>query len=91
MSARGPLAGYRALDLTDHADPQLGHSGFFVAVEHPVIGAAPIEGHAFRLPACPAEWRAAPLWGQQTEEVFGELLGLPRSEIERLRAVGVIW
>ena len=58
MSARGPLHGYRALDLTDHRGGLYG---------------------------------AYTLWGQHTEEVFGELLGLPRAEIDRLRAAEVIW
>lgn len=74
-----------------HADPQLAHHGFFVRVEHPVLGTAPIEGWAFRLPACPPVWRPAPLWGEHTERVFGEILGLGGAEIERLREARVLW
>lgn len=44
---------------------------FFVTVAHPV----PLEGHAFRLPACPRVRR----------------LGPSGAEIERLRAPEVLW
>ncbi len=91
LQAHGIAGGVVATCADLHADPQLRHTGFFVAVDHPVIGAAPVEGHAFRLPACPPAWRAAPLWGQHTEEVFGELLGLPRAEVARLRAAEILW
>jgi crotonobetainyl-CoA:carnitine CoA-transferase CaiB-like acyl-CoA transferase len=74
-----------------HADPQLAHAGFFVTVGHPVMGTVPIEGSACRLPTCPPAWRPAPTWGEHTDEVLGELLGLPRTTVERLRARGVVW
>jgi crotonobetainyl-CoA:carnitine CoA-transferase CaiB-like acyl-CoA transferase len=60
-------------------------------VEHPVLGAAPLEGHGFHLPDCPASWRRAPLWGEHTEAVFGEWLGLDRDEVARLREARVLW
>ena len=118
MSARGPLAGYRALDLTDHRGALAGRLLADLGVD--VVKVEPPGGEPDRLappfagdPPGPTrslawlpsnfgkrsvaldlhrdEGRAAPLWGQQTEEVFGELLGLPRSEIERLWAVEVLW
>jgi crotonobetainyl-CoA:carnitine CoA-transferase CaiB-like acyl-CoA transferase len=74
-----------------HADPQLRHAGFFVEVEHPVLGRAPLEGHGFALSECAADWRPAPLWGEHTEAVFGEWLGLGRDEVARLREARVLW
>jgi crotonobetainyl-CoA:carnitine CoA-transferase CaiB-like acyl-CoA transferase len=62
-----------------------------VTLPHPVMGAVPIEGHAFRLPACPPTWRPPPLWGEHNERVFGGILGLGTEEIERLRRERVIW
>ncbi|MBI3457909.1 MAG: CoA transferase [Candidatus Rokubacteria bacterium] len=91
LQSRAIAAGAVASCADLHEDPQLRHAGFFVTVEHPVMGPVPVEGHAFRLPACPPGWRSAPVWGEHNERIFGEVLGLSPSEIERLRAARVIW
>lgn len=91
LQAAGVAAAPVASCADLHGDPQLAHRGFFVRVEHPVLDTAPLEGYAFRLPACPPAWRAAPLWGEHTERVCGEVLGLGRDEIARLRAARVLW
>ena len=91
LQERGVPAG-EVLSCADlHQDPQLAHAGFFVTVDHPVMGRVPIEGYAFRLPASPPSWRAAPVWGEHTERVFGEILGLDRAEVARLKVAQVIW
>lgn len=74
-----------------HADPRLGHAGFFVPVEHPVVEGAPLEGHAFRLPECPARWGRAPLRGEHTARVFRDWLGLDEGDIARLSEARVLW
>ena len=74
-----------------HADPQLRHTGLFVQVEHPVLGSAPLEGNGFRLPDSRRAGAGAPLWGEHTEAVFDEWLGLGRDEVARLREDRVLW
>jgi benzylsuccinate CoA-transferase BbsF subunit len=91
LQRHGIAAGLVASCADLHADPQLRHAGFFVGVEHPVLGSAPLEGHGFGLPDCPPAWRRAPLWGEHTEAVFGEWLGLGRDEVARLREAKVLW
>jgi crotonobetainyl-CoA:carnitine CoA-transferase CaiB-like acyl-CoA transferase len=91
LQRHGIAAGLVASCADLHADPQLRHAGFFVEVEHPVLGRAPLEGHGFALSECPADWRPAPLWGEHTEAVFGEWLGLGRDEVARLREARVLW
>lgn len=91
LQASGIPAGAVASCADLHADPQLDHLGFFLPVDHPVMGRVRIEGHGFRLPACHAAWRSAPTWGEHTERVFTEWLGLARADIDRLRAEKVLW
>jgi crotonobetainyl-CoA:carnitine CoA-transferase CaiB-like acyl-CoA transferase len=91
LQQHGIAAGLVATCADLHADPQLRHAGLFVTVEHPVLGWAPLEGNGFRLPDSPASWRRAPLWGEHTEAVFGEWLGLDRDEVARLREARVLW
>ena len=64
--------------------------GAFAEVEHPAIGSATYPGRPFMMGATP--WsirRPAPLLGQHTEEVLGEL-GLTAAEVEELRSGNVI-
>jgi crotonobetainyl-CoA:carnitine CoA-transferase CaiB-like acyl-CoA transferase len=71
-------------------DPQVRHLGLVAEVEQP--GAGPVRmlafpGRASETP--PRIRRPAPLLGQHTAEVLGEL-GLSREEIERLAAAAVV-
>jgi benzylsuccinate CoA-transferase BbsF subunit len=91
LQQHGIAAGLVATCADLHADPQLRHAGLFVTVEHPVLGSVPLEGNGFRLPDSPAAWRRAPLWGEHTEGVLGEWLGLDREEVARLRETRVLW
>lgn len=64
--------------------------GAFAEVDHPVAGSLTYPGRPFMMEASP--WsirRPAPLLGQHTEEVLGEL-GMRGSEIESLRRDKVI-
>jgi len=65
-------------------DPQLNARDFFVQVDHPETGSFLHPGLPFKLGATLGEVRRAPLIGEHNEYVFGELLGLPRSKIQRL-------
>jgi formyl-CoA transferase len=73
-------------------DPHLASRGVWVDVDHPRRGRTRVPISPIRLHgSAPAEVaRVAPLLGQDTDRVLGELLGLPADEIARLHAAGVI-
>ena len=80
---------YDALDVK--ADPHLRHrrSHFVLPEDCPTDDL--IDGNPWRLSAvAPRAYRAAPRLGDDTEAVLRELLGLTRSEVERLRGAGVL-
>jgi benzylsuccinate CoA-transferase BbsF subunit len=79
-------------DLGDaFADPQLGHRGHYVALEHPLMGKCYYERNGFRLSDADAGYdRTSPLLGEHNEMVLGELLGMSAAEIGRLREEGVL-
>ena len=71
-------------------DPQVKHLGLVTEVEQPGYGLARMLAFPVRASATPgAIRRPAPLLGEHTAEVLGEL-GLPKSEIDRLAAAGVV-
>ena len=74
------------------ADPQLIHRGFVVETEHPVSGRRRHYGVPWRpvdaeTPAC--DLSPAPLLGEHTREVLGDLLGLDAAALDELDAAGV--
>ena len=72
------------------ADPQVKHLGLVTEVEQPGYGLARMLAFPVRASATPgAIRRPAPLLGEHTAEILGEL-GLPKSEIDRLAAAGVV-
>src|SRR5262249_61757633 len=79
-------------DLGDlHDDAQLAHRGPFRTVEHPVLGAHPVETHAIRFSVMePRLRRPAPRLGEHTDAVLRDLLDMPPDEIARLRTAGVL-
>ena len=71
-------------------DPQVKHLGLVAEVDQPGYGKAKMLAFPVRASATPARIRRpAPLLGEHTAEVLGEL-GLAKAEIERLAAAGVI-
>ena len=64
--------------------------GFFRLVDHPVTGALPYPGPAFQIDDLPWRQERAPSLGEHTEAVLHSELGLPKAELARLRAQGVI-
>ncbi len=71
-------------------DPQVRHLGLVVEVEQPGAGKVKMLGFPGRASATPPRIdRPAPLLGQHTAEVLGEL-GLSPEEIERLVSTGVV-
>jgi len=62
-----------------------------VEVDHPVAGKTKLTGAPVKLSDTPAEIRTPPpLLGEHTDEVLTEVLGFSASEIEALRAGGVV-
>jgi len=71
--------------------PQLKERGYYVEVEHPVVGKITVPGEMFRLPECPWSLRSpAPLLGQHNEPVFCGELGYSKQDLVLLRQLGAI-
>ncbi len=74
------------------ANEQVQARGMRIEIEHPASGKSePYIASPIRLSQTPVEYtRPAPLLGEHTGEVLGELLGIGESEIEELRARGAV-
>src|SRR6267378_7442417 len=71
-------------------DPQVKHLGLVATVEQPGYGTARMLDFPVKASATPGTIRRpAPGLGEHTAEVLGEL-GLPKSDIDRLAAAGVV-
>jgi crotonobetainyl-CoA:carnitine CoA-transferase CaiB-like acyl-CoA transferase len=71
-------------------DPQVKHLGLVATVEQPGYGTARMLDFPVKASATPGTIRRpAPRLGEHTAEVLGEL-GLPKGEIDRLAAAGVV-
>ncbi len=76
-------------DLAECA--QLEARGFDEVVEHPVIGTMRVPFRLWNMSESPARCRRpAPLLGQHTDEVYGEVLGYTGAQRAALREQGVI-
>jgi crotonobetainyl-CoA:carnitine CoA-transferase CaiB-like acyl-CoA transferase len=64
--------------------------GFFVEVEHPLVGRYKQVGRMHSYGTDGQKWCAAPLVGQHTDEILQGELGLSAGEVARLRAEGVV-
>ena len=72
-------------------DPQLAHRGHFQRLNHPVIGEHVVEANGIRFSASPHRFtRPAPCLAADSAYVYGEILGLPRAELDELTAAGVL-
>jgi crotonobetainyl-CoA:carnitine CoA-transferase CaiB-like acyl-CoA transferase len=71
--------------------PQVQARGTLVDMDHPRAGKVRMVGAPVRLSATPGAVRTpAPMLGEHTDEVLGQLLGLGSEQIAALRTAGVI-
>ena len=71
-------------------DPHLNARGQIHTLEHATRGRLRLPGCPVHLSASEAPTSPAPLAGQHTDEVLGEVLGLSKDEVAALRAKGVL-
>jgi crotonobetainyl-CoA:carnitine CoA-transferase CaiB-like acyl-CoA transferase len=72
-------------------DPHLAERGFFPELEHPEAGRRLHTGIPWMMSGTPCRVRRhAPLFGGDTDEILGEVLGLSSAEIQRLRDSGAL-
>ena len=72
-------------------DPHLNARGYFVEVEHPIIGKAKIPGVPFKLSETPGEVeRPSPLVGEHNGLILGKYLGISSAEVKQLKEEGAL-
>ncbi len=71
-------------------DPSLAERGIMQDVEHPTTGKYKMPAWPVRFDGAPPRVKPSPLLGQHNAEVLGGWLGIGASEIEALRAEGII-
>ena len=71
-------------------DPHLNARGQIHTIEHKTRGRVRLPGCPVHLSASPAPTSPPPLAGEHTAEVLGELLGLSKDDVEKLRAQGAV-
>jgi crotonobetainyl-CoA:carnitine CoA-transferase CaiB-like acyl-CoA transferase len=83
----GPINSVK--DVLD--DEQYQARGYFVEVEHPVVGKHKYAGWPYKMTASPPQIsRPAPLLGQHNREVYCTVLGYSSEEFQHLRQAGVV-
>jgi crotonobetainyl-CoA:carnitine CoA-transferase CaiB-like acyl-CoA transferase len=72
-------------------DEQLAHRGVFISVDDHQLGAMKVQAPVPRFSSAPGTvGHLGPCLGEHNAEVYGELLGLTASDIDDLRARGVL-
>lgn len=89
---RAGVPAYVPLRATDfHADPQLLARGFFIELDHAVIGKSVFDGAVTTFSRTPARpTRAGPTIGQHSFEVMRDILGYSEAEISDIAATGAL-
>ena len=87
------VAAYPVENCVDiHNDDNLEAFGFWHWLEHKEMGASPYEGLEHRMSRTPGTLRsAAPILGQNNDEIFRDMLSLSTDEIEQLKKENVIF
>lgn len=88
-------AGVAAAPMLDTSeiflDPHMNERNVFVDVEHPVMGNTVLYNWPWKMDNIDSRMKRAPLFGEHTEYVFGEILGLSNEEIAKLMDQEVIY
>ncbi len=85
-----PCGPINALDAVFH-DPQIRARGMRIELPHALAGTVPGVASPIRLSETPVTYRSAPpQLGAHTREVLEGLLGLAATEIDALRAKGIV-
>jgi crotonobetainyl-CoA:carnitine CoA-transferase CaiB-like acyl-CoA transferase len=84
--AAGPVL--RADQLLDNE--QLVERGFVVTTDHPVVGTRRQFGLPWRMDSLVVEYQRAPLLGEHTREILGNILGIDDAAYAKLQADGVL-
>jgi crotonobetainyl-CoA:carnitine CoA-transferase CaiB-like acyl-CoA transferase len=72
-------------------DSHLNERGYFVEIEHPIIGKAQIPGIPFKCSETPgAVERPSPLVGEHNALILGKYLGIGNDELTRLKEEGAV-
>ena len=72
-------------------DPQLQARGFFVHLDHPVLGKTVSDGTPIKIASdSPTTWKRAPRLGEDNEYVYLELLGFSETEFRSYVERGII-
>jgi len=87
------VAAYPVQNCVDiHQDENLDAFGFWHWLEHKEMGPSPYEGLEHRMSRTPGTLRsAAPILGQDNDEVFRGMLALSAGDIEQLKKENVIF
>jgi crotonobetainyl-CoA:carnitine CoA-transferase CaiB-like acyl-CoA transferase len=87
------VAAMPVMNLEDQfRDPHLRAREIHLESEHPKVGLEFLHGIPWRMSDTPGRIRRpAPLLGEHNQYIFGDLLGLPAAEIQRLVAAGAIY
>ena len=90
LRARGLAAGpvYNTPDLMK--DPVFSESSMLVNLKHGEVGQRVVPGLPVQFSGIDLDYRGAPMIGEHTEEVMGELLGYSAAEIARLKEAKVL-
>jgi crotonobetainyl-CoA:carnitine CoA-transferase CaiB-like acyl-CoA transferase len=86
LQKAGVMAGPSLSTKQAVEDLHLKEREFFVQADHPVLGRISVAGLPWRLSDSPrGNYSYPPLLGEHNDYVFGELLGLSREELEKLK------
>jgi benzylsuccinate CoA-transferase BbsF subunit len=72
-----------------HRDPQLAHDGYYVRLEHPVMGEVGYPRHSIEFSKSVQEVHRSPCLGEHTEFVCKDILGLSDAEFKDYARKGV--
>ena len=88
-------AGVAAAPLLDSSeildDPNMKERKVFIDGEHPVVDNTVLYNWPWKMNGVDCRMQSAPLFGEHSEYVFGEILGFSREEIENLVEQEIIY